>query len=207
MMRLRSKSTQLVVLVFAIGDSEFGVSNLQTHVDYWNLRSKDSVDFFFVGYRTPLGIDGEPSPTKDQPSEFLPHAFVNAIETIEAASSWEFPGQASIIIGRAVIPTTEGYESSQAVIDFSSIVEFDLVKALKNEVIDSVPALFEAIIRVVRDRHGTKPEWLLSDRLGGRKLWDSFVEGVASKLPKGVQKMAAAMDCFRIKNLERPNFS
>ncbi len=196
-----NRSSSLAVIVFANAKKKFVKDEISPLVSYWNYRSGNYVSFFFPGH---LGDDSvgasDYSPIFDLSTGFHEKTFVETIEEIEEeAKDWVYKGDTPIIICRAYLQYQEATNAPSAFLDLSSIIEFELERAIRNEAIESVESFFEAIIKAAKEIPGGDVDWQLGMKLGRSALRESLVDAVVSTLPPGARRIADVFFVFRPK--------
>jgi hypothetical protein len=186
----RLKERGLVVAVLAHPRDPFAVAQLLPLVDYWHHRSSDFVDFVFLGYAAAESS----SVDRVNAAKFSDTDFVLSLEHFER-SGWRYSGRPSILIFDAV------RKASTLEYDLGSVIECDLESAVRDDVIPSVAALFEWIIRLAHETSASVALWRMSDNIGARTF--AFALGrLALKAVKfdDVRRALKPLDYFRVKN-------
>jgi hypothetical protein len=196
----RGTTSCLTTIVFANGRREFVKKTLLPLVPYWNYRSKDWVTFFFVGYVGDETLrDDDPEPWPDENSFHEP-SFVEAIEDFERECTWTYDGRTSVMVCAASLRTDPTTGETEAALDFGSMIDFDLEKAMQDGVIDAPEVFFEAMIRFAKENSGANLLTKISDGMGAKSFAKAIVDGVLEYLPKAAKKGLSAVNCFRVKD-------
>lgn len=196
----RGRNRSLAVAVFASAHDKFTKEHLLPHVEYWNCRSREWVDFFFPGY---LGDD---TPSADfvtvndhEDKGFDEKTFVKAIEQFEQ-SGWHYPGRPSVVIFESVLKRRASDGKQRAFPDLSSYIDFAIEEAISDKAIDSVEVFFERLIRFAKTHSDTNEHWRLSDVVAGESIVKALGDAIFENLPaKGVKKMLMPLKYFRVK--------
>lgn len=171
-------------ILLARPDHPLAQAEIIPGLNYLHHRSGSHVDFFCAGYGRcwPKG-DSAPDDmpavneraTADSPWLFSQNAFVAFVEALEAASTWTYGGGATLLMMAATVNVS----SRDVNFDYSQLIEIDLDRALSDGAIVSVRHFFEDVIRAARK--GTLSS--ISDTMGVRTFWRSFVNNVLARLP------------------------
>lgn len=143
-----------VIVVFANADDKYVKENICELIPYWHFRSEKHVSFVFLGYepdecrREVAAHESE----QEKPVEFnlqrkfRTEKFVEAINSFEKNVNWKYSGQASVVICKCKldpIPETDhDFVQVRSRILSSSVIEFDLEKAQKENLIESPKVFF-----------------------------------------------------------------
>jgi len=194
-----NRTDALAAVIFANARKNFSQEHILPLVSYWNYRSRDFVTFFFVGYVGDEKADDSGFVTVSDPQHsFHEKTFVETIEEFEKASSWKYRGDTPLILCRGYLRYNKKTGDPKAFLDLSSVLEFELERALNENAIQSVDSFFEAVIRAAKETPGHDVHWRLSDQLGARALGEALKDAVGSKLP-GVKRIIDAIRFFRVK--------
>jgi hypothetical protein len=189
--------SRLAVIVFANERKPFVKNEILPLVPYWNYRSRDHVSFFFVGHSGDASVDE--SGYYPATTSFDDETFANVIEEFENRSNWDYRGDTPLIICRGYLRYHKNTGEPRAFLDLDdSVIEFELERALRIGVADSIESVFEAIIKAAKETPGGKVQWKLSAALGGRALSGAILEAVSSKLP-GARRVFDAVRSFRVR--------
>lgn len=123
------------ILVWANAKYPQSASSLLENLEYNNLRSGKYIDFFFPGY-TEKSVDVSTAFNW----KFNPSDFVISIERIEDMSKWKYSGNTEFLF----------LEYCHGKIDFTHTISINIDQLLKDNIIASVPALVEDIIRIAK---------------------------------------------------------
>lgn len=187
------KKSRLCGIVFAHEDNEYSKSKLIPMIDYWNYRSKEFVDFFFLGY---LGDDNQGD------SEFSPilpddkfdnKAFVEAIEYFESNCKWKYSGQPTMLLCRGYL--TDKWQSN---LDLKSVIEIDFIQAEKEELISSAESIFESIIRATKENAFSAIDFDFLKNIYGKPLAKSLIRTILENLPIDVSRLFNTATALKI---------
>lgn len=172
------KKSRLCGIVFAHQKNEFAKSKIIPFVEYWNYRSKEYVDFFFLGYLGDENIN-ECEFTDVPPEEiFSEKHFNQALDYFEKNSTWKYSGQPTMLLCR-------GYKNDigQTKLDLRSMIEIDFIRAEKQGLIESVESFFEEIIRVSQKHEFVKIDFDFKKNIYGKPLAKSLIKTIFENLP------------------------
>lgn len=156
------QSSSLVAIVFANARKPFAINSIHPLVPYWNYRSRDYVSFFFPGYVGDDSVgESEYVPVLDPGGHFSDKTFTETIEDFEQQTDWKYNGDTPVVICRAVLRYHNRTHEARAFLDFESIIEFELERALRAHAIESIEAVFEALIRAAKETRGEGVQWQL----------------------------------------------
>jgi len=163
--------SRLCGFVFAHEVNEFSKSKIIPMVEYWNSRSQEYVDFYFLGY---LGTGC-----------FFNRSFIEAIEYFETNTKWEYNGSPTMLLCRSFIN-----DNGNGGLDLISLIEIDFIQAEKNELIESVDALFESIIRSSKKGEFIRFDFDFLKQIYGKPLANSLIKTIFENLPiKNISKI------------------
>ena len=195
----RGKTHSMAVAVFASANDEFTRAHLLPHVEYWNCRSKEWVDFFFLGYLGDMSPGDYLTPNDHKDKGFHEATFVDAIEQFEE-SGWQYPGRPSVIIFEAVVRERRSDGHRRAFPNLSSYIDFELDKAIDDKVIDSAESFFEKVIRFAKTQEAAGSHFRLSDLIGAQSIARALGDMLFENLPlKGGKQVLAPLKYFRVK--------
>jgi len=209
-LRENQRESCLVVIVLANAKTELFQKHLRPCLGEWHYRSAKDVEFVLPGYQG-LGDTQKAgfSPVIEDDRTYQDHVFVAATEALEKRSGWRYSGEPSIIVCSAKLPHTSAGASTvapTATLDLRCCVEIDLARAVRKGLIESVPALFQSIIRFARENPREASPWAFSDDVGVRtatlKLKDGLLKSIAKWLKLEDALPAAELAaCFAVRNL------
>lgn len=175
--------TTTFVLVWANKRYPQSATALLENLEYNHLRSGKYIDFFFPGY-----IDKSVSSDSSFNWEFSPSDFVESIKRIESESKWRYSGNTEFLF----------LEYRSGKVDYRHTISINIDQMLKYNIISSVPAFVEDIIRIAVSCTEVSE---FADQLN---LWEakhsvrhSIWQYIIDKF-KGIH-----VGTFRYKNLER----
>ena len=184
---------RLCGIVFAHNKNEFAKSNIISMIDYWNCRSKEYVDFFFLGY---LGKEkqGDSNFLSTRPEDkFDNRAYVGAIDYFESNSKWAYKGNPTMLLCRGSID-----EMGKARLDLRSLIEIDFMQAQKEGLINSVDSLFESIIRVSKKHEFVEINFDFVKKIYGKPLANSMIKTILENLPIDVSRFFNTVSALKI---------
>lgn len=133
------KGVRMVALIFGQRNSETVEKFILPRLNYWHYRSEDYIDFFCIGFYPgefyPVGTDG-----------FDARAFNYTVREFEEKSKWLYKGETSILLLNARFNP----EKQKAELDFSTVIEFGLERAIEKKVFESIPLFFERVINYAK---------------------------------------------------------
>ena len=197
-----NRSSGLAAIVFANAKKKFVQDEISPLITYWNYRSESHISLFFPGYRGNPSIgSSEYSPTFDPIDSFSEKTFVDIMKEVEEGdANWTYRGDTPIIIFRTYLQYDNVTREPLAFFDFSSIIQFELERSIRNGSIESVDKFFEAIIKAAKETPGDSVDWKLSARLGESALREALIDAVVSTLPSGARRVAEVFADFRPKS-------
>lgn len=190
--RKDKQRSKLCGLIFAHPESKFAQNNILPMINYWNFRSKNHIDFYFLGYLGDPNIsDSEFSP--NIPREFNDEIFIEAIEEIENNTTWQYNGNPTMPLCRTMIIDFE-----YGKFDFKKIVEFDFTKTEKEDIYDSVNSLFEELIRASKDSKFKEVDFDLVQTLYSDGIAKSVIETILDNLPLKLGRLFKLGESIRV---------
>ena len=187
----RKKRVRMVGLVFARPGTDLVAREIVPHLGYFNERSGDKIDFFFMGY----GIAAIPQEIRKDHQVALPEvrhgygawffddrAFTHAVVQVEAECRWAYSGVADLIL----VDASWRNGRRRIDLDFSHALAVDLAKAREDGAITSIERFFEQIFRFAAKAPDTDPTrgFSTSSTLAAGR--NSFIDVVLSLLPRGI---------------------
>lgn len=178
--------------VFVWANSDFPQSSkvVLDYSEYLHLRSNDYIDFFFPGYllMDDISVDEKGKISKISHSwRFSTSKFVEAVEYIESISKWRYSGNTEFLF----------LEFSSGRIQFQNAISLNIDCLLKDNVISSLPALLEDIIRVAKSYNQTSD---FSRELNYLEAKNSTINALKRYISTKLK--GAHTGSFRCKNLE-----
>lgn len=187
-----SNQVRMVGLLFAKGGTKAVKEELLPNVEYFNYRSGEHIDFFWVGWRK--GMDGW---------EFDPKAFVGLLCDIEAESAWKYSGGVDLILANAKLMMNPkiGYAPCNAFLDFGRAVVCNLDKMKKDGAIVSIESYFEDIFKFAESTNGDDPTWGFSNKKGTDVAGSALKRLLLSLVPDTISEEAKHAAHFAVKNI------
>jgi hypothetical protein len=163
---------RLKVLVFADPLQELPRQHVLPLAGYWHQRSGNGIQVLLPGYSA--GSDGAASSNE---------AFAAAIEEVQSGATWRYRGQAAVVIASAqeLPPVLQREWAQESLIDFGSLIEFDLGRALYRCALDSAETFLEALFRRAENNPETIAQKSLGDSLGVATLGTVFFLSVGGR--------------------------
>lgn len=183
---------RLQVLVFADARQDLPRRHILPLAERWPPRSGSSIEILFPGY---------PDGTEEAPA-FSSETFAAAIEEIQSESTWRYRGQATVVItsARELPQTLQREWSQESLIDFDSLIEFELERALERQALESPEVFLRALIRRAENNPETIAQKSLSDSLGIATLGTVLIDALCEDLPvRGLEKGSGLLDFFRLR--------
>ncbi len=194
----RGLKSKVIGILFCHPESPLGKSEILPHFGYFHERSKNFIDFFWAGYcqkwpslwksekKVEINLDGE--------DWFYSDKDYNLVRAnIEEISNWEYSGETELLlIG------VRNNKSGLLDFDFNCSCTFNLDLMNQDKAFVTVRGFFESIFRFAESYEGTDFVWDFSDRVGGKKFFNSIVEAV---IPKKLQSTYKSTKHFAVKDL------
>ena len=163
-----------------------GLKQVVPRLGYLDYRTGEKIHFYCVGYMgyapksefpdmEDIGV-AKYEDTTEIPWSFSQRKFAEFVDEMEESTSWRYSGGTELII-----------LNSRA--DFSNAIIFKIDEMLKDEAIDNVNQLFEALIQQSRKEEKTIENFCLNSRekQSGQILVNSIIE----LLPNGIKALSA----------------
>jgi hypothetical protein len=183
---------RLEVLVFADALQDLPRRHLLPLTEHWHQKSGNSIQILFPGY--PEEVEGAPS--------FSSKLFTAAVEEVQSESTWRYRGQAAAVItsARELPKTLQREWAQESLIDFDSLIEFELERALELGALDSAEAFLNALVRRAENNPETIAQKSLGDSLGIATLGTVLIDALCEDLPvRGLEKGIGLLDFFRLR--------
>lgn len=192
----------LVGLLFANPEFPFVKNELLPGLPYFHYRSGKNIDFYWAGYGAywpDKHMNDQKMITEvDGTHWFFSAKYFNIFrQEVEILSRWKFSGDIDLILVNAKIDR----KTNKPFLDFSSSIVCNLLLMNKENVIRSVPNLFEDIFRFVETQSGYDPTWNFSDAIGLKTSGLALKKLVLSLLPKDIGKGIENVSHFAVKDL------
>ncbi|MCK0115342.1 hypothetical protein [Gelidibacter sp. F63206] len=182
---IHEKGDPICCILFAPTFDRICKSDIIPRFEYLDNRAGKNIDFYCVGYMGYANKTDFPdmkeigvSKFKDSgeiPWSFSQRKFSEFVDEMEENTSWKYSGGTELII-----------LDSNA--DFTNTVIFKVDKMLKDDAIDNVNELLEALIQHSRKDKKTLEKFSLGTL--GKKSSDILVESIIELLPKGLKSMS-----------------
>lgn len=182
----------LKVLVFADPFQDFSRQHIRPLAEPWHRRSGDSLQILFPGH--PDGTGGDPALARG--------VFAAAAEEIQSESGWRYRGKAAVVIASARdLPRVLQREWAQeSLIDFDSLIEFELERAMEHKALESPEIFLKALVRRVESNPETITQKSLGDSLGIATLGTVLIDALCEDLPvRGMEEGSGLLDFFRLR--------
>jgi len=183
--RIKEKKDPICCILFSPTFDKISEKDIIPRFVYLDNRAGENIDFYCVGYMGYANKTEFPdmkeigvSKFKDGgeiPWSFSQKKFSEFVDEMENNTSWRYSGGTELVI-----------LDSNA--DFSNTIIFKVDKMLKDEAIDNVNEILEALIQYSRKDKNTIERFSL-DNLG-KKSSDILVESIIELLPKGLKSMS-----------------
>jgi hypothetical protein len=186
-------TVRMVGLLFARPTTAFAASEIVPNLSYFHQRSGAYIDVFCAGFH--IGWDVSRLAERDLVASYSDSEFDRFRQDIERRSKWRYSGEADLLLLNA------RFDGTEVQLDFASAVFVDLLRARRDNAIESVSTLFESIFRYAENHGGTDPTWGFSDsaakQIGGSALKNLLI----SLLPQGLQQDARKAFHFAVHDL------
>lgn len=180
-----NNKSKIVGLLFAQPDS-FTEDEILKKVDYFNNRSRETIDFFCIGYQPKNQEDNLPVVTtvNNENWTFCSANFNTLRGDIERRTLWKYTGSVELVLFNAYIDDID----NKVKLDFSDAISIDLLKAKNDQLINSVGEIFENIFRISETLTSNNPSKEMSLKLIGNTGKKSFVNILFNVLPETIRK-------------------
>jgi hypothetical protein len=190
-------ATQLLVLVLANPEDEFGKSEIFGLREYWHHRSGADVIFLLPGYA---------SDSKTGRLRYSAREFNQFIKWVESETTIRYASHAVLLLVAAK-PT-----SGTWALDWSYTFEMRIEDLHKASLIKSVKSVFEGLIAIAREFPPDDAITVLKNSLLGAATERKVAKGLGSLvtfwIPQGTQDAASALVAarthFRVLDVRRP---
>lgn len=203
--RYRNKGVALTGILLARPEDSLTRDEILPHLDYWNHRSGDYIDFFCVGYMPRWFADstaGLPPVVTVGDGEwaFARSAFVELLTEIEATAGVAYDGSPCLLLLNSYFNGLR----ERAYLDYSRIVWINFREALSDGAISTPTQLAEYVFQFAqeankRPRGSKDPVWEVSDGLGRRVLKRGIVDALLAVLPDWVKPSARRAIHFAVR--------
>jgi hypothetical protein len=180
--------SKLAGILFCSPDTDFGKREVLPHLDQFNERSEDFVEFYCAGFGTT-----QPAEATNE-DRYLPvvagqkwwystKAFNSLRKDLEGKTRWKYSGETDLILF-----TASRNASGYGYMSFSPSLVCNLEQMSKDGAFTSVRAFLEAIARLGEEYEGRDPVSLLSKKQEKRIGGNILKALVLSIFPKAVQE-------------------
>ncbi|WP_278022346.1 hypothetical protein [Flavobacterium ginsengisoli] len=186
-------------MLFAQPDS-FTEDEILKKVDYYNNRSRETIDFFCIGYQPKMFEPALSVVTKvnNEDWTFNPENFNNLRIEIERKTKWKYSGSVELVLFNAYIDNED-----EVKFDFSDALSIDLIKAKNEQLIYSVGEMFEKIFSISETITTDNPTKEMSLKLIGNSGKKSFVDILFNLLPEAIRKDTKRIYLYGTSNYEK----
>jgi hypothetical protein len=195
-----NNKSKIVGLLFAQPDS-FTEDEILKKVDYYNNRSKETIDFFCVGYQPEMFDHSLPIVTKvaNENWTFNSKTFDKLRSQIEKKTTWKYSGSVELVLFNAYIEDS----NDKVKLNFSDAISIDLRSAKNEGLINSVGEMFEKIFKLSETMITNNPTKEMSIKLIGNSGKKSFVNILFNLLPEVIQKDSKRIYLFGTNNYDK----
>ena len=192
--------SKIVGLLFAQPDS-FTQDEILKKVDYYNNRSKETIDFFCVGYQPQMFEPNLPVVTivDGENWTFNSKTFNQLRIQTEEVTNWEYSGSVELVLFNAYLEDS----NDKVKLDFSDAISIDLVQAKNEELINSVSEIFERIFKIAETITTDNPTKEMSIKLIGNTGKKSFVNILFNLLPEVIRKDTKKIYLYGTSNYDK----
>lgn len=201
--RYKHKEVALTGILLARPEDSMTRDEILPHLDFWNHRSGDSIDFFCVGYLPRWLADstaGLPPVATVGNGEwaFARSAFVELLAEIEATAGVAYDGSPCLLLLNSY------FDGQRARLDYSRIVWVNFREALGDEAVSTPTQLAEHVFQFAKEanerpRGFQDPVWEVSDSLGRRVLKRGVTDALLAFLPDWVKPSARRAIHFAVR--------
>jgi len=194
-------------ILLARPDQELSRKEIIPSLDYFHHRSGENINFYCAGYGRFWRDDGELHTDRvpvahiegsSWPWEFSPKAFADFVDEVERITTWKYSGGVELLLLNASNEESGYYFE----LDYSRVINIDIVKAKKAGAIEDVHHLFEDIFRIAHDRCAGLHVDTISDELGGKSTVDAARDILIDLVPRGIGKRVWGAVYFAVHNLK-----
>lgn len=195
---------RMVAIVFAHPEHELAKREIIPFFPHMDLRSGSHIDFHFAGYgeeedKLKDGVEVE-LVYSDSNIYFSQSAYLGFLAEMQNASEWKPTG------GMDFLLLDVGIRNASHSLDFSNVINIELITARERKGLPSLPIFFESIFRFAEDNGGRSETWSFSDRnipsLALTAIEELMPAGIFSLYKNG--SMYAVRDYSKKKKLTRP---
>src|SRR5205085_10899817 len=208
--RYRNKGVALTGILLARPEDSLTRDEILPHLNYWNHRSADYVDFFCVGYLPRWYADstaGLPPVVTVGNGEwaFAQSAFVELLTEIEETAGIAYDGSPSLLLLNSYIHMSGSPERTiRAYLDYSRIVWINFREAIADQAISTPTQLAEYVFQFAkqaneRPQNSQDPVWEISDSFGRRVLKRGVVDALLAFLPDWAKPSARRAIHFAVR--------
>ncbi|OXB04998.1 hypothetical protein [Flavobacterium pectinovorum] len=192
--------SKIVGLLFAQPDS-FTQDEILKKVDYYNNRSKETIDFFCVGHQPQMFEPNLPVVTivDGENWTFNSKTFNQLRIQTEEVTNWEYSGSVELVLFNAYLEDS----NDKVKLDFSDAISIDLVQAKNEELINSVSEIFERIFKIAETITTDNPTKEMSIKLIGNTGKKSFVNILFNLLPEVIRKDTKKIYLYGTSNYDK----
>ena len=169
-----------VALIFGRPACKIFKDELLPDRGYYNLRSGDNVELFYMGYADP---DAEYLPVGHfDDNDFSDQSFVSALSDFEKRTTWKYSSQTDVLLLNAFFS-----HKQNVYLDFSNVFAIQLEEAVDSKLIGSGRGLIEEIMRQSRKCDREDVVMKASDVVflkNARKTFLSWVVGLVKLKPE-----------------------
>ena len=205
--RYRNKGVALTGILLARPEDTLTRDDILPHLDFWNHRSADFIDFFCVGYLPRWFADS----TANLPPvvtvgngewAFARSAFVELLSEVETAAGVTYDGSPCLLLLNSYYDGTR----ERARLDYSRIVWINFREAIGDGAIATPTQLAEFVFQFAKqanERPQAKPSkdpvWEFSDGMGRRVMKRSVTDALLAFLPDWAKPNARRAIHFVVK--------
>lgn len=151
----------IVGFLFAPPRCQIAKDTIIPSLNYYDLKSGDSMDLFCIGYTKENRKKDRVLITKigEQEWFFDDKAFHVAVNAIESRTKWSYSGEVDLLIANI-------YDDPGNYVHFDKVLSFDIEKMVKNGAIESTNKLFQAIFNFAENVETGDPVREFSNKMG-----------------------------------------
>lgn len=190
---------KIAALLFAQPDN-FTKEELLNSIEYFNARSRSSIDLYFVGYKKVVpGFSTSRSivaTVNNVDWYFSPDIFNELRKAFETKTKWQYSGSVELILFNLYSTN----DKKQIQFDFSDAICIDLKKAKANNLITSSGELLEKVFSIADEISTSNPAKEMSIKLIGNTGKKSLVNILFNLLPEAIKEDTKKMYMFSTTN-------
>lgn len=196
----RNNGTRIEGLLFA-QPNNFTKDEIFSGIEYFDTRSGEVIDFFFVGYLPDYSEVTFPKVVTVNGNgwSFDAKTFNQVRQETEQKTKWKYSGSVELVLFNTYLDS----KTNKVKLDFSDAIAIDLRKAKDDKHISSVGEIFEKIFSIAEKIESNNPTKEMSLRLIEKTGKKSLVNILFNLLPKAIQDDARKIYIYGTSDFQR----